>query len=138
MHVSNDQVAGLQISTAQRAVDECSGETSQNGALGMRWYLAEAPSQAQSRSHHPPGSHAARAGGQDSAISVPADTQGSSFRQGHHQDVRYHNHKASTAFGSVLQEALPSDMLWDRGTRVRVAVSCVLLCGYCALLWLGC
>lgn len=127
-----------EITTAQRAVDECSGESSQNGVLGMRWYLADAPSQAQSRSQYPPGSHAARAGSQDSAISMPNAAQGSSFRQGNYQDVRYHRYKASTAFGSALQQASPSVMLWDRGTRIRVAVSCVLLCGYCALLWLDC
>ncbi len=104
----------------------------------MRWYLAEAPSQAQSRLLHPPGSLAARAGSQDSAMSMPNEIQGSSFRQGNYQDGRYRNLKALTASGSALQEALPSDMVWSRGTRIRVALSCVLLCGYCALLWLDC
>ncbi len=102
----------------------------------MRWYLAEAPSQAHSRLHHPPGSHAARAGSQDWSTPMPNETQGSSFRQGNYQDVRYHSIKALTASGSTLKEASPSDMLWSRGTRIRVAVSCVLLCGYCALSWL--
>ena len=137
MHVSNDHVACLQTAAAQTAVAECSGESSQNGALGVRWYLAEAPSQAQSRLHHFPGSHAARAGSQHSATSTPNETQGSSFQQVNYQDGRYLNYKALTASGGASQEAMPS-VVWSRGTRMRVALSCVLLCGYCALLWLDC
>ncbi|KAL0031516.1 hypothetical protein WJX77_004620 [Trebouxia sp. C0004] len=72
---------------AQTAVDECSGESSQNRELGMRWFLAEAPSQAQSRVHRPPDSHAARAGNKDCAVSMPNETQGSSFQQSEYQDV---------------------------------------------------
>ncbi|DBB10751.1 TPA: hypothetical protein ACH3X3_007239 [Trebouxia sp. C0006] len=127
-----------EAAAAQTAVDECSGESSQNGALGMHWYLAQSLSQAQSRLHHPAGSHAARAGSQDSATSMPNEIQGSSFQQGNYQYGRYRNYKALTASGSALQEATPSDVLWGRGTRIRVAVSCVLLCGYCTLLWLDC
>lgn len=144
LNVLIDHVACLQTAAAQTAVDECSGESSQNGALGMRWYLAQSPSQAQritdhrSRLHHPAGSHAARAGSQDSATSMPNEIQGSSFQQGHYQYGRYRNYKALTASGSALQEATPSDVLWGRGTRIRVAVGCVLLCGYCTLLWLDC
>lgn len=130
----------LQTAAAQTAVDQHSSKGSQSGVLSVRWYMAEAPGQAQSRAHHPPGLHVKRAASSESSTAVLLSQQSTSSRQHGHGGVPVcaQTQKTLHACHGLSDEACGHDVSlpWSSGTRLRVGAACMLLCGYCAMLFM--
>lgn len=130
----------LQTAAAQTAVDQHSSKGSQSSVLSVRWFMAEAPGQAQFRVHHPPGLHVKRAASPESSTAVVLPQQSTSSRQHGHGRVPAcaQTQKSLDACHGLSDEesghgVSPS---WSSGTRLRVGAACMLLCGYCAMLFI--
>ena len=131
----------LQTAAAQTAVDRHSSKGSQTGVLSVRWYMAEAPGLAQSRAHHPPGLYVKRAASSDSSTAVLLSEQSTSSRQHGYSGAPACAQTQNRLYAchGLSDEASGHDVTssWSSGTRLRVGTACMLLCGYCAMLFIG-
>ena len=116
----------LQVSSAQTAVQQCSGRSTDSNCLGMRWYLTEAPA------NHLAHSVSARTRHQQSSAAVhqaPGDISG-----------RFDTHVGLSSLQDtdVLNRSWqPSSTRWtpwSTGTLLRVVLAVSLLCVYFVLL----
>ncbi len=138
-----DDINMLQTTGAQAAVSVLAAPPNTDCTLSMRWYLAEAPSQSQPRIHNPQGLHARRSGSHDSAAPLlHIDQEACSQHSVQHNMYEHAQKKLTGPHGSGSSGEKPHatdvSLSWSKGTRVRIAVSCMLLCVYFILVGMGC
>lgn len=119
----------LQISSAQAAVQQCSGRSMGTDCLGMRWYSTQAPASHLAQSMTSEAKH------QQSSSAMHQAPDGLFGRHDRQEDW------SSLQRGGMLNVFCPPMssrwMQWSTGTLLRVLLACCLLCVYFVLLRAG-